>query len=339
MSSNRHHAFPVLIGDIGGTNARFQIVPDDTTAPLAFEPILTADFPDIQSAFEQSVLNSCDVSPRSAIIAAAGPITKDGLNLTNSHWDIKPGDFLQSGGIEHLILMNDFEAQALSLPFLDENDLAPLGNSPSKNLQERTKAVLGPGTGLGVGLLVRAGGKWIPVAGEGGHVDLGPRSDREREIWDHLETEEGRISGEQVVCGDGLINLYNACCKADNKTADLKEAKAISAAAMSSKDQHAVEALSLFCTTLGRVAGDLALTSMAKGGVYVAGGIAQKILPFLEASSFRSAFDDKAPHGDLMKSIATNVVTYPLPALLGLAAYARDPDAFAVDVTDRSWVL
>ncbi|MEP1206942.1 MAG: glucokinase [Rhizobiaceae bacterium] len=337
MSGPPELEFPVLIGDIGGTNARFQIIKQPNSKAILFEPVRTADFDSLEDSIAQSVLASTDVQPRSAIIAAAGPITSDGLNLTNCHWNIIPEKFLQLATFEKLMLMNDFEAQALALPCLSETDGVALG---ARNLQanaDYTKAVLGPGTGLGVGLLVRAGGKWIPVAGEGGHVDLGPRNPREADIWQYLETVGGRISAEQVVCGDGLVNLYRACCVVEKLKPQLQTPADISIAAMSSSDAQAEEALSLFCTTLGRIAGDLAVTSMAKGGVYIGGGIAQKILPFLQASQFRANFEDKAPHEELMQNIATIVVTHPLPALLGLAAFANAPQTFLVDVSHRTW--
>ena len=329
--------FPVLIGDIGGTNARFQIIESADAAPIAFQPVRTADFETMEQAIQQSVLAQTQVGPRCALIAAAGPITDKGLDLTNCHWNIIPNQLLALASIDQLVLMNDFEAQALALPCLTTEDGASLGDGKAQPRNDYTKAVLGPGTGLGVGILVRAGGKWIPVPGEGGHVDLGPRNEREAQVWAHLEAIEGRISAEQAVCGDGLVNLYQACCKADGVEAGLATAADISVAAMDGSNTQAHEALSLFCTTLGRVAGDLALTSMARGGVYLGGGIAQKILPFLEKSAFRSNFEDKAPHSALMAKIATIVVTNELPALLGLAAFASNPDRYLLDLGHRHW--
>lgn len=331
-------AFPVLIGDIGGTNARFQLIESASANPVSFDTVKTAAFETIEDAIQSAVLDQTSLLPKTAILAAAGPITADGLDLTNCHWNIKPKDFLMLEPFQHLLLMNDFEAQALSLPYLKDADIDHVsGANTLQSLADRTKAVIGPGTGLGVGLLVRAGEKWIPVAGEGGHVDLGPRSAREQHIWSHLETVEGRISAEQVVCGDGLVNLYNACCQADDVPIQEKTAAEISAAALERNNKQAEEALSLFCLCLGRVAGDLALTSMARGGVYIGGGIAQKILPFLKHSAFRDAFDDKAPHKNLMSAIATLVITHELPALVGLAAYACAPDNFAIDLDHRHW--
>ena len=330
--------FPVLIGDIGGTNARFQIIESANATPVVFEPVRTADFETLEDAIAQSVLAQTTIQPHCALLAAAGPITENGLDLTNCHWNIVPDQLLALAPIEQLVLMNDFEAQALALPCLTSSDGANLGGGEPDTQGSYTKAVLGPGTGLGVGILVRAGGKWVPVAGEGGHVDLGPRTPREARIWAHLEAIDGRISAEQAICGDGLVNLYQACCKTDEVGATLKSAAEISIAAMADDNEQAVEALSLFCTTLGRVAGDLALTSMARGGVYLGGGIAQKILPFLERSEFRSNFEDKAPHGTLMSKVATIVVTHELPALLGLAAFANDPDRYLLDLGHRHWL-
>ncbi|MGI9365501.1 MAG: glucokinase [Rhizobiaceae bacterium] len=338
MTGHSDLNFPVLIGDIGGTNARFQIIKEKGSTPINFDSVRTNDFHNIDKALTDFVLKKSAVTPRSSILAAAGPITENGLNLTNCHWDLVPDQILSIGPIEQLILMNDFEAQALALPCLTSQDGVLLGGNSKTSSDEHTKAVLGPGTGLGVGILVWAGGKWIPVPGEGGHVDLGPRSERESAIWKNLVPLDGRISAEQAVSGAGLENLYRACCLTDSVVPAADNAAAISTRAMATEDDQAVDALSLFCTTLGRIAGDLALTSMSTGGVYIGGGIAQKILPFLKASQFRAAFEDKAPHSELMREIATIVVTHPVPALLGLAAYANAPDRYLLDIAHRHWL-
>ena len=188
------HEFPVLIGDIGGTNARFQIVESAVSEAVSFDTVRTEDYQTVEDAIARSVLNKTSLVPRTAILAAAGPITSIGIDLTNCDWSIDHSEFLKNGPFQELILMNDFEAQALALPYLEEADLKWLGGPKSLPKANRTKAVLGPGTGLGVASLVRADGKWIPVAGEGGHVDLGARTSREAEIWHHLETVEGRVS-------------------------------------------------------------------------------------------------------------------------------------------------
>ncbi len=335
MQPTTGHPCPTLIGDIGGTNARFQIVEEDGNT-LRFDPVRTADFVSAEEAISQAVLSKVDQVPQTAILAAAGPIKSDGLDLTNANWTINAARFLDAGPWQELVLMNDFEAQALALPFLGDDDVEQIGKARPANV--RNKVAVGPGTGLGVGTLVHADGKWIAVAGEGGHVDMGPRNAREASIWEHLETIEGRISAEQALSGFGLQNLYRACCLAGGTDTKLTTAADVSKAAIEDTDSSAKEALGLFCTLLGRVAGDMALTNMARGGVYIAGGIGRQILPFLQKSGFRAAFDDKAPHGELMRSISTVVVTHPLPALVGLAGYARNPADFLIDLDHRRWI-
>jgi len=334
-NSSNQHEFPVLIGDIGGTNARFQIVADATSKAHSFEPVKTKEFNTVQDALEQSVLAKTSLTPRTAILAAAGPITPTGIDLTNCHWSIDYRDFLKGGSFQKLILMNDFEAQALALPYLTESDLQWLGGPRTLPDTDRTKAVIGPGTGLGVASLVRADGKWIPVAGEGGHVDLGARTSREERIWPYLETVAGRISAEQVLCGAGLVNLYGAICKADAVDISFKEPSQITKAV--DNNAQAAEAVSIFCACLGRVAGDLGITTMAKGGVYLAGGVSKHIDEVLGKGDFRASFDDKHPHEEHMNAMSSWLITHSLPALVGLKAYAQAPQEFAVDISYRRW--
>ncbi|MEL6968451.1 MAG: glucokinase, partial [Pseudomonadota bacterium] len=168
----------------------------------------------------------------------------------------------------------------------------------------------------------------------------------ERHIWPFLRTIEGRVSAEQILCGRGLENLHRAMVLEQRNRPPSELASAldfelrdheITAAALNDSDGLAAEAVDLFCTILGRVAGDLALTGLTHGGVYLAGGIVQKIEPLLHASGFRSAFEDKAPHGALMSQIAVSLIRHPLPALLGLAKLAQQPELFLVDLEHRSW--
>ena len=338
-------AFPVLLADIGGTNTRFRVL-DAPGMPLrAFPTFPTADYPTLEKAVCAVVLGA-GTAPKRAIVAAAGPIKADGLDLTNAHWVIRPAPFLATTGIEKLVLLNDFEAQALALPALGAGDVTAIG--PVSQTRDHTRAVIGPGTGLGVGTLVRAGGVWVPVAGEGGHVDFGPRTEREAAVRHHLDAIDGRISAEQVLCGAGLVNLYRAICLAEGAEPLFQDPSTVSTAALVDWERgnathaplsHAQEALDLFCTGLGRVAGDLALTTYAAGGVYLGGGITLKILPFLQSSGFRAAFEDKAPHRAFMESVATLAITADLPALAGLSAYAQNPTAYSLDVHDRTWTV
>jgi glucokinase len=327
--------FPILLGDIGGTNARFSILADAHAEPKQFPNLHGADFATIDEAIQRGVLDKTDVKPRSAILAVAGPINGDEIPLTNSGWVVRPKTMISDLGLDDVIIINDFEAQALAISSLSDDGREAIG--PVVDGLVASRAVLGPGTGLGVAGLIHAQDKWIPVPGEGGHIDIGPRSARDLQIWPHLDPIEGRISAEQIICGRGLLNLYHAICKVEGVTPTLKEPADVSTRGLAGDDPQAVETLSLFVTYLGRLAGDIALLFIAKGGVYLSGGISQKILPALKGPEFRAAFEDKAPHSAMMRAIPTYVVTHPLAALEGLASYARAPHKFGVATEGRRW--
>jgi glucokinase len=327
--------FPILIGDIGGTNARFSILTDAYAEPKQFPNVRTADFTTIDEAIQQGVLDKTAVQPRAAILAVAGPIKGDEIPLTNCDWIVRPRTMIEGLGLEDVLVVNDFEAQALAIAALSDENRERIGETSGDMIASRV--VLGPGTGLGVGGLVHAQQSWIPVPGEGGHVDLGPRSERDYAIFPHVETIEGRISAEQILCGRGLVNLYRAICAADGIEPVWTDPADITSHALQGSDKVTVETVSLFATYLGRVAGDMALIFMARGGVYLSGGISQKIIPALKKPEFRAAFEDKAPHSALLRSIPTYVVTHPLAALAGLSSYARMPANFGVSTDGRRW--
>lgn len=328
-------SFPVLIGDIGGTNARFAILVDAYAEPKTFPTLATADFETIDEAIQTAVLDRTSLQPRSAILAVAGPIDSDEIDLTNCPWIVRPKQMIAGLGFEDVVVVNDFEAQALAVAFIDDENRRKVGGGTIEDHSSRV--VLGPGTGLGVAGLINSHHVWIPVPGEGGHVDMGPRTPRDYAVFPHVETIEGRVSAEQLLCGRGLVNIYRAVCQVEGAEAKLAGPAEITAAGLDGSDPIAAETVSLFATYLGRVAGDLALVFMARGGVYLAGGISQRILPALQKPEFRAAFENKAPHGALLRSIPTFVVTHPLAAVSGLAAYARTPARFGVVTDGRRW--
>jgi glucokinase len=327
--------FPILVGDIGGTNARFAVI-EHAGAPTGEPQIVhTAVFATIDDAIRAAVLERLGVQPRSALLAIAGPVIGNEIPLTNCPWVVKPKGMAATAGLMDVMILNDFEAQALAVVALGDHHLEKIGGGEA--LPHAGRAVLGPGTGLGVAGLMRSGGKWIPVPGEGGHMDIGPRTPRDYRIWPHIEPLEGRVSGEQILCGRGLVNTYRAVAIADGKPAVFTTPAQVTKAALDKSDAVAEEALSLFVTCLGRTAGDVALVFKAQGGVYLAGGIAQRIIPALKAGNFRAAFNDKAPHSEWMAEIPVYVITDPLGALAGLAAYARAPHIFGVETAGRRW--
>jgi glucokinase len=327
--------FPILIGDIGGTNARFSVVLDANSEASEPQIVQTASFKTIDEAIQAAVLDRSSVRPNSAVLAVAGPVDGDAIRLTNCPWVVRPKEMFSSLALSDVVVLNDFEAQALAVVALGQEHMEKIGGGePEPNAG---RVVLGPGTGLGVAGLVHALHHWIPVPGEGGHMDIGPRTPREFEVFPHIEKIDGRISGEQILCGRGLVNVYRAIARADGKPSPFTSPAEITAAALAKSDPVAEEALSLFVTCLGRTAGDLALVFMSRGGVFLTGGIAQKIVPALKQGNFRVAFEDKAPHSALMRSMPVYVITHPLAALAGLAAFARTPSLFGVEIAGRHW--
>ena len=172
---------------------------------------------------------------------------------------------------------------------------------------------------------------------EGGHVDLGPVTARDFALWPHFERAHGRISAEALLCGPGLVRLYRGVAATNGAPAPLATPAEIAAAGLNGADAAAAEALTLFATYLGRFAGDLAMIFMARGGVYLAGGISGHILPALKGGAFRAAFVDKAPHDKLLAGMATAIIVKKFPALAGLAAFARAPGRFGVELAGRRW--
>jgi glucokinase len=326
--------FPVLVGDIGGTNARFALIETANSEAVSFANVQTSDFANIDIAILEAILPQTKVRPRTAILAIAGPISGDEIELTNCPWVVRPWVMIEMLGLKEIVVINDFEAQALAVASLGKEHLLQIGGGDA--IDGASRVVLGPGTGLGVAGLVRTGESWLPIPGEGGHVDMGPRTPRDYQIFPHIELLEGRISGEQILCGRGMVSLYRAICAADGIVPIFTEPRQVTEAA-AGKDAAAQEAVELFAVYLGRLAGDLALIFMARGGVYLSGGIAQKIVPVLQNGGMRAAFDDKAPHSQFMKSTPVFVMTHPLAAVAGLSAYACSPDSFSLNLQGKRW--
>lgn len=329
--------FPVLIADIGGTNVRFAILTEPLSPLREFATVQTGDFADLTTAATQVVLDTTAIMPRALLLALAGPAVGTALKLTNAHWVIEPDRVRADLNLDTVITFNDFEALALSLPALRGNQIMKLGGGDPMTRSPRI--VVGPGTGLGVGALVYGDQCYTPIAGEGGHVGFGPESPRDLMIWPHLDRFHGRMSAEALLTGDGLARIYRAVAAADGADASWCRLGADVTARAEDGDAVAAEAIDLFLTYLGRVAGDLALTFLAKGGVYIGGGVVPRFAHRIAASPFRAAFEDKAPHGTIMAAIPTFLIIDPRPAVSGMASFATMPERFAVDLTGRRFEL
>ena len=313
---------PLLVGDVGGTNARFALVRivDDQPVIEHHESFPAKRHPTFLKGVA-AFLDGCEVQPTGGVIAVAGPVTDGEIDLTNSPWRVSEAE-LQTLGLNPVRLINDFEAVAWGAPIVPSDQLASLGG-PGEGDPHAAIAVLGPGTGFGVSALVRdSHGNEIAMPSEGGHASFAPGDAVEDEILRILRRRYGRVSIERLVCGPGLLNLHRALAEIDGRESHIDDPALITAEALENPDSPCGATLARFCAILGCVAGDIALTTGARGGVYIAGGIAPRILPFLKTSPFRERFERKGRYQTYMAAIPTKVILHKHAALLGAARVA-----------------
>lgn len=307
-----------LVGDIGGTNARFGLVSPDGTL-LHSRVLADADYPGIAEAIDAYLADRDGLPrPRRGAIAIASAVAGDVVRMTNHPWVFSISALRERVGLRRLAVINDFTAQALALPHLRESDRVMVGGGEAQ--PGYPLGVLGPGSGLGVSGLIRAGEKWVPLTGEGGHATMPPCAERESAVLDVMRRRLDHVSAERVLSGPGLVNLYNALAELDGVPARQYTAAQITDEATGKDDPLCRETTEMFCAMLGTVAGNLALTLGAKGGVYIAGGIVPRLGERFAASRFRERFMAKGRFRDYLATIPTYVVTHPLPAFLGCAA-------------------
>lgn len=314
-----------LVADVGGTHARFAWQAGAGQPLTHVRALPCADHPSLEAAMRAYLQGVGQGRPLHAAIAIATPITGDRVAMTNHHWVFSQAGLRQALGLQTLRLLNDFTALALALPTLPAHELRQVGGGQA--VPGAAKALIGAGTGLGVsGLLPDGRGGWVPVQGEGGHVTLPAITARERLVMDALRQRHGHASAERVVCGQGLLDAYDVLCQADGAQAAACTTPAdVTQAALSGGDAHAQEALNLFCALLGSVAGNLALTLGARGGVYVGGGIVPRLGEWFDASPFRARFEAKGRFLPYLRGIPVWVITSAQsPALWGAASALDD---------------
>jgi glucokinase len=307
-----------LVGDIGATNARFGLVSPDGTV-LHWRSHACENYPTIDAALAEYLGERGGLmAPRQAAIAVASAVTGDLVAMTNHPWRFSVAALRAHFGFERLEVINDFTAQALALPHLAPNQrLTVGGGSPAPGAP---LAVLGPGSGLGVSGLVPCGAGWVALTGEGGHATMAPASERESAVLDHMRRRFDHVSAERLLSGPGLVNLYATLAEIDGIASKGYTAPQITDLGMRGEDAVCAEATAMFCAMLGNVAGDLALTLGARGGVYVAGGIVPRLGEYFVQSPFRARFEAKGRFASYLAAIPTYVVTYPLAAFVGCAA-------------------
>ncbi len=310
-----------LLSDVGATNVRFAVqTPDGRVHRDA--SLRSLDHDTLMEAIDAYLATVPEEArPAEAAFAVAAPVIGDKVTMMNSPWTFSIDAVKRNYGWSALHVINDFVANALAVPHLSEADVVQIGEG--KPAEGETIAVLGPGTGLGVAGLIRCGGRWTPIAGEGGHATLAPLDSREAAIIDILRRQYAHVSAERVLSGPGLANLYDALCELAGKPAALLTPERITDL-YPGCDPQCRETVMMFFAMLGTFAGSVALTFGARGGVYIMGGIIPKLLGTFTQSSFRERFEFRGRYRAYLSEIPTFVVTRPNPAFLGLATLFRD---------------
>lgn len=310
-----------LIADIGGTNARFGIVDQDGTHDLLY--LECHDYTGPAEAAE-AYLNQIGIKerPKTGVFAVAGPADDDLVGFTSIPWAFRKTKLQQELGLDKLDVMNDFKAVALAIPGISEKLLHKIGGDDP--VPGRPIGVIGPGTGLGVASLFWSGNRYIAQPGEGGHVTMAPVNEREFAIFQQLRVKYHHISAERVCSGKGLVNLYNAIRALDDKLdkPDL-EPPEISKKALMRECEICEESLDLMMGFLGRASGNLALTLIAQGGIYIAGGIPSKLGDYIFHSRFLEEFQAKGRFKDFMKKMPSYLIQHDSIGLLGLEQCAK----------------
>ena len=286
------------------------------------------DFPSLADAARHH-LEETGARPGSAVLAVAGRVEREQARMTNHPWVVSAERVRDALDLESVLLVNDFVAQSAALRLLREADLAPIG-APARIATDgdepRTYAVLGPGTGLGVGALVCRDGRHYPLATEGGHASFAPGTPEEIAILEHLSSDYGRVSNERLVSGDGLVNIHRALSRIAGLDPGPMRPEDVTAGA-SAGDRRCLRTIDVFCAVFGAIAGDMVMTFGAWAGVYLSGGLVPVLLPALQHSGFRQRFEGKGRYAPAMARVPTLAVLHPQPGLLGAAALAADAHA------------
>ncbi len=318
-----------MIADIGGTNARFALTDLDETRPTMLEQrsLKNAEFASLQHAAEH-YLACVGQRPTCAAIAVASPVSGDDIRLTNRAWSFNRAELARSLQLDSLLLLNDFGAVAWAVPALSAADVVCLHGDDQAPLRGPV-SVLGPGTGLGVAMLVGDPERGFHVVEtEGGHVSFAPLGEEEFAIARWLGARFGRVSTERLLSGVGLSHIDAALTAGDDlgtaldPRARFREPAQIVEAALDGHDVFARRTLARFCAVLGSVAGDCALIHGART-VVIAGGIVPRFIPFLRSSAFRERFLAKGRFAAYLENVNIRVITHAYPGLLGAAVALR----------------
>lgn len=290
-----------LVADIGGTNARFALLHQQSGAiqQLRVYPTGRNRFEETLAHYWAELPNDLDIDR--ACFACATAIVRDPVDLTNAHWSIPLAATRERYGFSQVKAVNDFSALSLAVPDLHADDLRQVGGGEAQ--REKNRVIIGPGTGLGVGALIHAKGHWLPVEGEGGHTTIGATSERELALFTLLARDYGAMDAELMVSGMGLPIVYRALCQLDGVEPEPLAGPDIFRRAEAAECPRCEELLELFCLWLGDIAGNAALTFGAWGGVYIGGGIVPKLGERFLRSGFRQRFEAKGRYQSTMQRL------------------------------------
>lgn len=312
----------ILTADLGGTHARFAIarLEGDRIVELSKQCTLkTARFASLQTAYEAFSAQLGEPAPRVGAIAVACPTKGEVLKFTNNPWSIRVSALRQQLGLDELTLVNDFEAVGHAIAHLDETWFQPLCGPETALPREGVISVMGPGTGLGVSSIIRRRDFYEVISTEGGHMSFAPFDALEDRLLSHLRQRYPRVSGERVISGPGLANLYAALAAIEARPASVMDDKSLWDLALGGTDPLARAALERFCLCFGAYAGDIALAQGANA-VVIAGGLSVRIADQLRQSGFAQRFVAKGRFESLMAAMPVKLITYPEPGLFGAAA-------------------
>lgn len=317
--------FPRLLGDVGGTNARFAWQPHPQSDLECIQSLACTDYPDLSSAVKAYLEINRLPRMKAACIGIATAVTGDHICMTNLAWSFSIREMKTLLALEELLLINDFTALALALLDLRAEQKVRIGQA-CEIMPRQPIALIGAGTGLGVsGLLPATNTSWVPISGEGGHITLAAGSKEEFEVIKYLRNRYSHVSAERILSGQGLLDLHEALCKVKGRPWEpIPLAVEISDKALIHGDKDSLETMNMFAGFLGSVAGDLALTLGARGGVYIGGGIVPRWLGWFEQSTFRDRFEQKGRFSGYLKAIPTWVISADDPPALWGAARALD---------------
>ncbi len=315
----------LLVADIGGTNARFGLVEQ---APNTSKPNYTAaqqitlkcaNYPDMGSMIKACCAEFNIAMPEYACLAIAGPIEHGFAQMTNLAWKFNINELRDQLGMKTLHVINDFAALAYAVPFLSPDETKTLYAADSD--PEAPIVVMGPGTGFGMALLVPENGSWKIIPTEGGHASFAPTTEKELAIKSYLLKEQSHVSVENILSGIGLVHLYRALASIAGVEAQNYSPADVSTKGLDNEDPICREAVVTFCNTLGAVAGDKAVSTGARGGVVIGGGITPKLMGILPETHFEERYKNKGPMRKYVSDISIKVIVNDKAALVGSAAW------------------